>query len=73
MATTRDPATRLLAILERSRTEVAPGLPPHLLAEIAEIEEHNRFDDDRKTARQQIRTAVSDAVNAIGHAEDDLQ
>jgi hypothetical protein len=73
MATTRDPATRLLAILERSRGTVAPELPPQLLAVIAEIEEHNRFDEDRKSARQQIRAAVSDAANAVEQTEDEAQ
>lgn len=60
----RDPATRLQEILERSRVQIAPELSPELLREVAEIQQAHRYDDDRRLARQQIRGAVSNAVNA---------
>jgi hypothetical protein len=66
----RDSAIRLLEILERNRQKVAPELPSDLLKEIAEIEEDNQFDDDRKKARQNLREAVSNAARSIRLTED---
>jgi hypothetical protein len=59
-----DPGVRLHEILERSRAQIAPKLSSELLHEIAEIQETYRYDDDRRAARQQIRAAVTNAVNA---------
>jgi hypothetical protein len=65
MSERRDPAARLREILERNRKKIAPDLPRDLLTEIAEIEEQNQFDDDRKNARQNLREAVGHAAKAI--------
>lgn len=65
MTNTRDPAARLTEILERNRRQIAPDLPADLLLEIAEIEEQNQFDDDRKKARQNLREAVSGVARSV--------
>jgi len=52
-------------ILERNRQKLAAELPPDLLMEIAEIEEQNQFDDDRKKARQNLRDAVGHAARSL--------
>ena len=57
-----DPGARLTQILERNRARTAPDLPSDLLAEMAEIEEQNQFDDDRRDARQALREAVANAL-----------
>lgn len=62
-------ATRFLGILEKNRKKVAPGLPSDLLAEIAQIEEENQFDDDRKKARQNLRESVEHAARSIRRVE----
>jgi hypothetical protein len=62
MSSARDPSARLSEILERNRADVAPDFPQELLAEIAQIEEQNQFDDDRRPAKQRIREAVANAM-----------
>src|SRR4051812_31039282 len=65
MPSQRDPAARLREILERNRQKIAPDLPRDLLVEIADIEEQNQFDDDRKKARQNVRDAVGYAAKSL--------
>jgi hypothetical protein len=53
---------RLLAILTRHKERLAPDLPIELLAEIAEIEERNQYDDDRRGVLNELRKLFGDAT-----------
>jgi hypothetical protein len=71
MSAGKDPAERLKEILERNRQRVAPDFPAELLDEIADIEEQNQFDDDRKKARQNLRIAIDTAAKTLRLDEGD--
>jgi hypothetical protein len=65
----RDPAERFREILERNRAEVAPDLPRELLEEMADVEEQNQFDDDRKPTRNALRASVENALRQLNLEE----
>lgn len=54
---------RLLAVLTRHKENLAPDLPIELLAEIAEIEERNQYDDDRRGVLNELRKLFGDATH----------
>lgn len=60
-----DKAARLDQILLRNREALGVEIPEELLLEIAEIEEQNQFDDDRRKAREAIREIVVAAGRQI--------
>ncbi len=60
---------RLEQILLRNRETLGVEVPEGLLLEIAEIEEQNQFDDDRRKARDSIRAVVTSTGKEIRLAE----
>ena len=55
---------RLIAVLARHKDDLAPDVPIELLREIAEIEERNQYDDDRRGVLRELRSLVEDATRA---------
>lgn len=65
MTDEKQQATILLAILEKNRADNAADVPPDLLTEIAEIQQQNQFDDDRKKTLKAMREIVEQYAKSI--------
>jgi len=61
--------SRLLKVLKRHRDELAPALSDEVLEEIAEIEEHYQFDDDRRSAQKALREIFQGIADAAREKE----
>jgi hypothetical protein len=57
-------SVRLAEILERVRSKDVKDLDRHLVRQIAEIEERNLFDDDRRQAQKEIRQLLDIILEA---------
>ena len=57
-------------VLERNRATTAPHVSPEFIAHIAAIEERNQFDDDRASARKELRELLKNETQALLHKED---
>ena len=64
-----DLAANLLGILERHRGDDAPDVPADLLAAVADIEQQNQFDDDRRKAQKAIREIVGHHAQGLALKE----
>lgn len=58
-------------VLERNRARVAPRISASFMKLIADIEERNQFDDERLSARREIREALKNETLAPGPEEGD--
>lgn len=59
----------LLEILEKNRVKDAADVSPDLLAEIAELQQQNQFDDDRKKVIKAMRKIVEQYAKGIALKE----
>ena len=57
-------------VLERNRVKTAQHVSPDLIAHIAAIEERNQFDDDRASARKELRDLLKNETQALLEKED---
>jgi predicted transcriptional regulator len=62
-------ATILLEILEKNRARDTVDVPPELLAEIAELQQQNQFDEDRKKVVKAMREIVEQYAKGIALKE----
>jgi hypothetical protein len=64
-------STRLSEILERIRSDRFPDLKAALVKQVAEVEERNVFDDDRRSALKELRNLIAIEIQAarVGDAE----
>jgi hypothetical protein len=64
-------STRLSEILERLRSDRFPDLKADLVRQVAEVEERNVFDDDRRGALKELRNLIAIEIQAarVGDAE----
>ena len=56
--------SRLLRALLKHRDEIAPSLSEDVLREIADIEERNQFDDDRRAPQKALREIFGEVAQA---------
>jgi len=61
---------RFADVLERNRVKLATHLSPDFIADIAAIEERNQFDDDRTSARKELREVLKNETQALLRKED---
>lgn len=54
--------SRLWRVLVRNREAIAPDVPNDVLREIAEIEERNQYDDDRRKVLVEVRQVFEQTV-----------
>lgn len=57
-------SVRLAEILERVRKKVGKELDRDMVRQIAEIEERNLFDDDRRQAQKELRHVLDIALES---------
>lgn len=63
-------AVRLTPILERHRAELAPDISDEFVREIAEIEEHFQFENNREEAKRRIRQSLAIEVQQLAEASE---
>jgi hypothetical protein len=64
-----DQAETLLRILEKNRADHCSSVPADLLADIAELQQQNQFDDDRRKTQKAIREIVEQYAKQIALKE----